>query len=202
MTFQLYTQLPASFKEIKNGTESGDWLVAAGTMPAEIHGKGGNDFLLGTETFGDTLYGDGGNDRLWGYGNNDLLVGGDGIDTLNGGDGNDTIIGGWERDIVFGGPGRDLFDFDPYNDVNGHGFEEFRDFEPGQDRLRLHGQMFLPYHVEFVNSFVPASSGLALFFETSTNNLVLRAGDQGFVLAHFNTTILPSDIEWVDSTQV
>jgi cyclophilin family peptidyl-prolyl cis-trans isomerase len=67
-------------------------------------GLGGTDTLSqienvqGSNTAGDNITGNAGNNVLYGYGGND---------TLNGGDGNDTLIGGAGNDLLTGGNGTD-----------------------------------------------------------------------------------------------
>jgi Ca2+-binding RTX toxin-like protein len=69
-------------------------------------GADGSDTLLGIEnvrgsnSFADTLTGDGADNQLEGRGGNDSLVGGDGQDTLLGSIGNDTLDGGAQAAIV------------------------------------------------------------------------------------------------------
>ncbi|MPZ38522.1 MAG: hypothetical protein GEU95_10705 [Rhizobiales bacterium] len=64
-----------------------------------------DDKLVGTNnndgTFGDRIYGLGGDDRLYGKAGSDELFGGDGDDRLDGGDGADTMAGGSGDDVYF-----------------------------------------------------------------------------------------------------
>ena len=92
-----------------------------------IYGGKGHDLIYGhqkgTASFydSDTLYGGGGNDRifsgsgsdvLWGQAGNDTLSGGTSNDTLYGGLGNDTLRGGSGGDMLYGGNGDDLLSGD------------------------------------------------------------------------------------------
>jgi Ca2+-binding RTX toxin-like protein len=89
---------------------SGHDVVVIGsniTVPVEIDGGDGNDFLAGGGG-PSTLSGGNGNDILWGAAGDDRLLGGSGNDDLFGGGGNDALVGGTGSDIVTGGVGRDL----------------------------------------------------------------------------------------------
>jgi len=85
-------------------TSTGSVTVNLGTGIAS-DGLGGTDTLSqienvqGSNTAGDNITGNIGNNVLYGYGGNDILNGGDGNDTLNGGTGNDSLIGGLGNDI-------------------------------------------------------------------------------------------------------
>jgi Ca2+-binding RTX toxin-like protein len=85
-------------------SSTGSVTVNLGTGIAS-DGLGGTDTLSqienvqGSNTAGDNITGNIGNNVLYGYGGNDILNGGDGNDTLNGGTGNDTLIGGLGNDI-------------------------------------------------------------------------------------------------------
>ncbi len=76
-----------------------------------LEGRGGNDTLVGSEDYQETLIGGLGNDVLYGLGDADKLEGGDGADTLYGGSGNDSLYGGTGDDLIDGGDGDDeLYD--------------------------------------------------------------------------------------------
>lgn len=79
-------------------------------VPAEIHGGGGSDVLVGGA----------GGDRISGDDGNDVLRGGAGADTLEGGAGDNWLHGGAGADSLSGGPGLDLLD-------GGQGFDLFHD---------------------------------------------------------------------------
>jgi Ca2+-binding RTX toxin-like protein len=60
-------------------------------MPGRtIFGTDGRNVLNGTEPWGDTIFGYGGDDDLFGHGGDDWLKGGGGSDILDGGEGSDT----------------------------------------------------------------------------------------------------------------
>lgn len=71
-----------------------------------IHGRGGNDTIIGNG-YPDVITGDSGNDWLEGGGGSDILVGGSGTDSLQGGNGDDFIHGGSESDSLYRGLGAD-----------------------------------------------------------------------------------------------
>jgi len=91
---------------------------AALTAPGAIvvQAGDGDDSILGSADFGDSILGGDGNDTIDGQAGDDTLGGGDGndqitggtgLDSLNGGDGNDTIDAGDGDDIVVAGNGSD-----------------------------------------------------------------------------------------------
>ena len=92
----------------------------AATLEAEIHGRGGDDVINGSdstsgnyeETFfcgdgADQVNGDDGDDIIFGQGGDDVLEGDAGDDVLDGGIGNDTLNGGSGDDTLTGGDGDD-----------------------------------------------------------------------------------------------
>src|SRR5262249_4673105 len=93
-----------------------DHVVLGGTNPTNPANPSGNDIII-SSIGDDTLYGDGGNDRLDGGDGNDITLGGagddiitdtGGDDTLQGGDGNDVIHGGNGLNLIIGGFGSDF----------------------------------------------------------------------------------------------
>ena len=79
------------------------YVLAGSAVTANVAtgatGGGGTDTFTGIENiigsaFGDTLNGDGNDNKLDGLGGNDTITGGAGNDILNGGDGTDTLSGG------------------------------------------------------------------------------------------------------------
>lgn len=77
----------------------GDHVVMGGTEANDIIIAGIGD---------DTLFGDGGNDRLEGGFGNDIINGGDGDDIIVDSGGDDNIKAGKGNDVVHAGPGLDL----------------------------------------------------------------------------------------------
>jgi hypothetical protein len=80
---------------------------------------------------GDTLTGDGKDNRLAGNG---------GGDELDGASGNDVLFGGHGRDTLTGGDGRDFFVFD--TKPAGSNADVIVDFTLGLDKIRLDGAIF------------------------------------------------------------
>ncbi len=89
-----------------------DQTYSSFPIPTEMHGRGGNDTLLGGDE-PDLMYGDGGNDLLNGGAGNDTLYGLAGRDTLIGGPGNDYLDGRRGRDYLEGDAGNDTI-HDPF----------------------------------------------------------------------------------------
>ncbi len=81
------------------------------------------EHLWGSNSRGDRLTGNSGDNKLWGFG---------GWDTIKGGDGDDKLIGGAGNDRLTGGSGKDEFIFrkSDRNDV-------INDFEIGEDLIRF-----------------------------------------------------------------
>lgn len=119
-------------------------LISAARPSTEtnIIGTDGLDQLLGTAN-GEALYGLGGDDVLNGQAGNDLLDGGPGNDGLMGGPGDDRLFEGGGDDILDGGAGNDLLvggaGGDTFVFSRGYGQDTVKSFEPGIDKLDLHG---------------------------------------------------------------
>ena len=96
-----------------------------------INGRGGNDYLVGTNG-SDFIRGFGGNDTLDGKLGNDQLFGYDGNDRLVGGYGNDFLEGDTGNDILYGGADADVFYFNL-----GDGDDVIKDFEIGLDVIQI-----------------------------------------------------------------
>ena len=78
------------------------YLQYTGEDHVVLGGTAGNDILVAGDG-DDTLYGDGGNDRLEGGFGNDTLLGGDGDDILTDAGGDDRIEGGEGNDVIQAG---------------------------------------------------------------------------------------------------
>ena len=99
------------------GSDTLDFYNATSGVNASLaigrsYGGEGNDTFSDIEnlqggSFGDTLIGDDGANRLEGYGGNDSVSGGGGADYLWGGDGADSLYGGGGADYLWGGDGAD-----------------------------------------------------------------------------------------------
>ena len=98
-------------------------------------GGGGDDNLKGSSG-DDNLKGGGGRDRLIGQAGDDLLNGGGGNDLLKGSAGSDELIGGRGDDTLVGGAGSDIFVL-----KQRHGTDFIRDFNIGEDQIRLQGSL-------------------------------------------------------------
>ena len=87
-----------------------------------IDGDDGNDTIIGSRNFNDTLEGGNGADRInqnptFVPSGNLTIDAGDGNDTVSGGTGNDNIDAGDGNDVVSGGDGNDTIDGNNGNDV-------------------------------------------------------------------------------------
>lgn len=79
----------------------------------------GDNTIIG-KSFGEKLFGGGGDDKVYGQGGNDVINGGSGDDLIGGGKGDDKLIGGNGMDtFVFKkDSGKDIItDFNTKNDV-------------------------------------------------------------------------------------
>jgi len=101
----------------KVGTGNSDYLEGEKSYGNTLYGMGGDDWVIGGNQ-SDNLHGDGGDDILAGSGGDDVLVGGSGDDYLigddsaigndGGNDGSDTIYGGAGDDTLLGSGGDDV----------------------------------------------------------------------------------------------
>ncbi|MBI4327399.1 MAG: cadherin-like domain-containing protein [Chloroflexi bacterium] len=102
---------------IADGRDGDDVIDISGnvTVPTELHGGAGNDWLHGGAGY-DQIFGEEGNDKLFGRQGNDLLDGGSGNDWLLGDGGDDTLYGGEGNDKLVGDGGDDTLYGDAGND--------------------------------------------------------------------------------------
>jgi Ca2+-binding RTX toxin-like protein len=93
----------SSFQVLDGDGDTNNLVVSAG---------GGNDTLraTNTDTTGDVLNGDAGDDRIFGGIGRDFLSGDDGADTIEGGMGPDELRGGAGSDWLVGGADFDILD--------------------------------------------------------------------------------------------
>jgi Ca2+-binding RTX toxin-like protein len=111
---------------IYKGDELGNWIHGSTTGDDLLYGYGGSDWLYG---YGgaDRLFGGAGEDRLNGGDDNDYLDGGTGNDYLDGGSGNDWLEGGAGTNTLVGGDGNDV--------LNGGDDKDYLDGGTGNDYL-------------------------------------------------------------------
>ncbi|KZK94256.1 MULTISPECIES: calcium-binding protein [unclassified Pseudovibrio] len=100
--------------------------------------------VMGSNSYGDHITGDAGDNKIWGYGGNDTLEGGDGNDTLLGGNGNDILKAGNGDDYLDGGAGDDEFHY-------GEGVTTFRyDLGDGNDTIHVNHDVDSSYNDKIV----------------------------------------------------
>jgi Ca2+-binding RTX toxin-like protein len=100
--------------------------------------------VMGSNSYGDHITGDAGDNKIWGYGGNDTLEGGDGNDTLLGGNGNDILKAGNGDDYLDGGAGDDEFHY-------GEGVTTFRyDLGDGDDTIHVNHDVDSSYNDKIV----------------------------------------------------
>jgi Ca2+-binding RTX toxin-like protein len=111
--------------EAIEGGSFGDTL-SGNTGHNKVYGLGGDDNLYGG-TGDDLVLGDIGDDFIDGESGNDKLDGGDGEDTIQGGTGNDWMFGKAGNDVLIGGNGYDYIDGGAGGDTltGGTGYDVF-----------------------------------------------------------------------------
>ncbi|MBI1314584.1 hypothetical protein GC176_25100 [bacterium] len=104
--------------------DGNDVIIGSDAFAESIAGGDGNDTITGNSG-NDTLDGGDGNDSLLGLAGDDSILGGNGADTLDGATGNDTLNGGDGNDSILcadgddsanGGQGADVIDGSTGND--------------------------------------------------------------------------------------
>lgn len=121
------TQVVGTLIEATGGAGNDRFEVSgSGGTGLLADGKGGDDYIRGTENKDDSLYGGSGNDTLKGSSGNDILDGGGGDNRLGGGGdddvlttstGNDSLYGGGGKDTLYAGGGIDSIQGDAGNDL-------------------------------------------------------------------------------------
>ena len=82
-----------------------------------VNAGNGNDSILGSDDFGDSLIGGDGADTLDGQGGDNTLIGGNGADVIRSGIGNDSISGGDGADNIDANAGNDNVDAGSGSDI-------------------------------------------------------------------------------------
>lgn len=102
----IFSQLVSRNNPATPGLDA-NYLRFNGADHVVLGGTEGNDILI-AGLGDDTLWGDGGKDRLEGGAGNDILNGGDGDDIITDSFGDDNLKGGGGNDVIQAGPGFDL----------------------------------------------------------------------------------------------
>ncbi len=125
-------------------------LVTGSGLQIQVDAGNGNDTLVGSQSFEDSLFGGDGDDIinfaplatisigqvLDGGDGNDVINGGTGDDTLFGRNGVDLVTGGTGNDTILGGDGSDLLNGGDGDDsINGNQGEDAIDGGGGNDTL-------------------------------------------------------------------
>ncbi len=100
----------------EGGAGDDSFVNKAMYLPSVAYGRGGNDYLRGSNvtdwllggTGNDVIYGRGGEDFLWGDAGDDEMFGNAGDDQLVGGDGDDLLEGQIGDDSIWGDDGDDV----------------------------------------------------------------------------------------------
>ena len=101
-----------------------------------VDGGNGNDTIIGSPDFGDSIGGGHGDDTINGQGGADTIRGGDGNDSISGGLSDDSILGGDGQDTIAGDAGNDSIDSGDGDDVVSGGDGNDSVFgDNGQDAL-------------------------------------------------------------------
>jgi Ca2+-binding RTX toxin-like protein len=146
--------------------------AAAGETLTGIEGIRGRNYA----SYGDFLYGDIHDNRIWGLAGNDILTGRAGADRLFGGEGDDQLLGGLNNDWLVGGAGADFFVF---STALGSNVDHIVDFKPADDTIRLDDAVFAALSVGPLAdaAFRANASGQAqdasdrIIYETDTGKL-------------------------------
>jgi Ca2+-binding RTX toxin-like protein len=141
------------------GGDGNDTLISTDAEFEErfdFYGGGGNDRLVGGDTWEEAEGGDG-NDRLNGAGGEDILIGNAGKDTLTGGGGDDTIEGGADADVLDGGGGFDDFVYSDVSESTGTKLDTIKNFDLNFD------EVIVPFEFEVTDAVEGGTLSQATF---------------------------------------
>jgi serralysin len=118
-----------------------DVLRNAGDVSGDVDLGTGNDLFKGWDgTVDGSIHGRAGNDTIIGGISDDAIFGDSGNDVLKGGQGDDTLNGGPGRDLMRGGAGLDTFDFNKTSDsAVGAQRDHILDFSKADDVIDVAG---------------------------------------------------------------
>ncbi|MEM6617953.1 MAG: calcium-binding protein [Pseudomonadota bacterium] len=149
--------------------DNGEDTIYGGDNADVIYGGDNGDDIRG-DAGADDIFGEDGGDEIRGGNGNDELFGGAGSDEVRGGRGSDTIEGGIGNDTLWGDEERDIFLFQSGTDT---GTDEIRDFDNGDDLIRLVGS------VEYGDLTITGGGGETVI-SWDTNTIVL-VGESGVI---------------------
>lgn len=122
-----------------------DGRVEPPSRPPQPKPPGGKVTVIKGNARDNNLTGTSGNDEILGFNGDDKLLGGPGNDTLNGGKGDDKLYGGKGNDVLYAGGGKDSATGNEGRDTfalsKGQGYITIKDFDNGEDRLGLTGNL-------------------------------------------------------------
>ena len=120
---------------IVDSGDGDDLIIGSNSFAESLLGGDGTDTILG-QGGDDTIDGGDGNDSVLGGSGADTITGDDGDDTIDGGDGDDSVNAGDGQDSVAGGQGNDSIDGGNGRDtIDGGGGDDTINGQSGRDSL-------------------------------------------------------------------
>jgi Ca2+-binding RTX toxin-like protein len=163
------------------------------TLPLNLLGQGGNDFIQGGSGK-DQLYGGEGADQVFGGFGNDTLTGDAGEDQVYGGGGNDSMIGGAGDDQLFGDEGNDIIYGGGFNETNDTGNDSLYGGD-GKDKLYgTEGDDYIDGGAGADTMDGGGGSGMDIFIVDHPNDKIVNAGPNSEVISRTAFFALPDNV--------